>query len=197
MAAMPEVAFFDRVRAGDIGAVRNVLAQRKGAAHWQQTSNGQCPLHVAAMTGHRLIAAEIVKAGAEIEARDHLGRTPLLQAARSGQHHVIDFLLLQKADIHAVDKDGNTPLHLAAEGISADTIIMLINRGADMTRRNHDGGTPIDLALAGGNKAMAAVIRAEADKQIAAQGGVPKGAPLHETLRDISLPKTVAPRKRR
>ncbi len=102
----PDAAFFDRIRAGDVGAVKNVLHTRKGAAGWQQTSNGQSGLHVAAMTGHRKIAAELVKAGAAVEARDHLGRTPLAQAARSGQHNLVDFLLLQKADIHAQDKSG-------------------------------------------------------------------------------------------
>lgn len=205
----PDAAFFGCIRTGDVGAVKNVLATRKGAADWQQTSNGQRGLHVVAMTGQRKIAAELVKAGADIEARDHLGRTPLAQAARSGQQNIIDFLLLQKADIHAADKKGNTPLHLAAEGISADTIIMLINRGADAMKRNHDGATPADLALAGGNQAMAAVIRSEARKRAddagragAEQNQSPDAAapdaavPPHETARDIDALRPLNLRKR-
>lgn len=209
----PDAAFFDRIRAGDVGAVKNVLHTRKGAAGWQQTSNGQSGLHVAAMTGHRKIAAELVKAGAAVEARDHLGRTPLAQAARSGQHNLVDFLLLQKADNHAQDKKGNTPLHLAAEGISADTIVMLINRGADAQKRNHDGATPADVAIANGNQALANVIRSEARKRAdadrrratadpataaaAPEDTAPENfAPAHETARDIAPLKPVNPRKR-
>ncbi len=191
---VPDTAFFDRVRAGDVAAVKTVLGTRRDAVHWQQTSSGQRALHTVAMTGHRKMGAELIKAGAEIEARDHNGRTPLAQAARSGQQNIIDLLLLERADIHARDKKGNTPLHLAAEGISADTIILLIARGADATRRNDDGATPIDLAIGGGNKAMAAVIRREAEKR--AEQGVPEAPLLPETARDIDLMKPLNPRKR-
>ena len=190
----PDAAFFDRIRQGDVGAVKNVLATRKGAANWQQTSSGQRGLHLAAMTNQRKIAAELVKAGAEVEARDHLGRTPLLQAARSGQPNMIDFLLRNRADIKAQDKEGNTVLHLAAEGISADTIIALIERGADVSARNKEGGTAIDVALAHGNRAMAELIRAQAAQHPAApQLELP---PLHETARDIDALKPVTPRRR-
>jgi len=190
----PDAAFFDRIRQGDVGAVKNVLATRKAAANWQQTSSGQRGLHIAAMTNQRKIAAELVKAGAEIEARDHLGRTPLLQAARSGQPNMIDFLLLNRADIHAQDREGNTVLHLAAEGISADTIIALIERGADPYKRNNNGGTAIDVALSHGNRAMAALIRAQAQKQPAVPAAdIP---PLYETVRDIEALKPLNPRKR-
>ena len=194
VSGMPDTAFFDHVRAGDVAAVKNLLATRPAAVHWQQTSSGQRALHTVAMTGHCQMGAELIKAGAEVEARDHHGRTPLAQAARSGQQNIVDLLLQEKADIHAQDKKGNTPLHLAAEGISADTILMLIARGADATRRNNDGATPIDLAIAGGNKAMAAVIRREAEKRAAA--GVPETPVVPETVRDIDLMKPLNPRKR-
>lgn len=199
----PDAAFFDRIRQGDIGAVKNAL-RNKAAANWQQTSSGQRGLHVAAMANQRKIAAELVKAGAELEARDHLGRTPLLQAARSGQPNMIDFLLMNKADITAQDKEGNTVLHLAAESISADTIVALIEAGADPLRRNNDGGTAIDVALAHGNRAMAELIRSEAQKRGANENtaqkhpAVPAPAisPLHETVRDIDVLKPLNLRKR-
>ncbi|MFN7114011.1 MAG: ankyrin repeat domain-containing protein [Alphaproteobacteria bacterium] len=189
----PDAAFFDRIRQGDVGAVKNAL-RNKAAANWQQTSSGQRGLHVAAMTNQRKIAAELVKAGAEIEARDHLGRTPLLQAARSGQPNMIEFLLLNRADIKAQDKEGNTVLHLAAESISADTIVALIEAGADTAARNKNGGTAIDVALAHGNRAMAELIRAQAQKHPAAPA--PVLPPLHETVRDIPALKPVNPRRR-
>lgn len=194
VSGMPDTAFFDRVRAGDVAAVKNLLAARPAAVHWQQTSSGQRALHTVAMTGHCQMAATLIKAGGEIEARDHHGRTALAQAARSGQQNIVDLLLQEKADIHARDKKGNTPLHLAAEGISADTVLMLIARGADATRRNDNGATPMDLAIAGGNKAMAAVIRRAAEKQAAA--GMPETPVIPETARDIHLMKPLNPRKR-
>ncbi|MDP2204796.1 MAG: ankyrin repeat domain-containing protein [Alphaproteobacteria bacterium] len=190
----PDAAFFDRIRQGDVGAVKNVLATRKAAANWQQTSSGQRGLHLAAMTNQRKIAAELVKAGAEIEARDHLGRTPLLQAARSGQPNMIEFLLLNRADIKAQDKEGNTVLHLAAESISADTIVALIEAGADSSARNKNGGTAIDVALAHGNRAMAELIRSQAQKHPAAPAAALP--PLHETVREIEPLKPLNPRKR-
>lgn len=191
---VPETAFFDRVRSGDIANVERVLELRGDAVNFQQTANGQRPLHTVAMTGNVRMADVLVTAGADLEARDHLGRTPLAQAARSGQQNVIAFLLQKGADIHAPDKKGNTPLHLAAEGTSADTILMLISRGADATRRNIDGGTPIDLALSNGNKGMAAVIRREAEKHAGADA--PEAPAIPETARDIDVLKPLNPRKR-
>lgn len=186
-AGFPDSAFFDRIRSGDLSTVRQILADRPAATHWQQVQNGQSCLHVAAMANQVRIAAELVKAGADIEARDHLGRTPLLQAARSGQAAIIDFLVKRHADMNAADKKGNTALHLAAQGINADTIIALMARGANSVRLNHDGGTPVDVALATGNQAMAAVIRREAGKQQhVLPAAPPEKADLAQTQRDIT-----------
>lgn len=156
----PEASFFDRIQSGDVGAVKNMLRNRgQAAVGWQKTQTGQSGLHIAAQHNQRRIAAELVKAGAHIEARDHLRRTPLLQAARSGHQNMVAFLLQEKADMTATDKNGNTALHLAAEGISADTVLFLLAQGADVTSRNQAGATAIDIALSQGNQAMAAIIR--------------------------------------
>ena len=59
--------------------------------------------------------AELLKAGANIEAKDNGGKTSLIIAAEYGRYQATQRLLEAGADIEAKDEDGKTALIIAAE----------------------------------------------------------------------------------
>lgn len=105
------------------------------------------------------IIEEILKRGANIEAKDRDGLTPLIRAAEQNANPaVIEVLLKHGADINAKysfkNNDGdmvtdNTVLMPAAHNQNTQIIETLIKHGADVNAKNSKGGTPIMFAALG------------------------------------------------
>lgn len=70
-------------------------------------------LHMAARQGHVEVAAALLDAGADIEARDSHGDTPLRRAVNCGKPAMAAFLLSHGADPHSRGSRGLTPLQVA------------------------------------------------------------------------------------
>lgn len=89
-------ALFDAVRAGDVDGVRSLLGTNRSLA---QTASeyAKTALHWAAELDRVEIAAELVAAGADVEARTSWGATPFDWAATMGSGRVADFLLAKGA----------------------------------------------------------------------------------------------------
>ena len=94
------------------------------------------------------VMAELLRAGANPNARDERSRTPLHSAAAdSSDPAVIVTLLEAGADIHARDQDGRTPLHSAGGYSHTPAIIaLLVKSGADPDARDEYGETPLHWA---------------------------------------------------
>lgn len=92
----------------------------------------------------------LLKAGADIEARDERGKSPLLLVAGDIDNvGVIEVLLRAGADIEARDEKGKTPLIFAAERASYPEIInMLLKAGANAMAKDADGRAVLDYAKA-------------------------------------------------
>ncbi|MBT3343138.1 MAG: ankyrin repeat domain-containing protein [Gemmatimonadetes bacterium] len=84
----------DATLANDIDMLRTVLVNDAHDVNLA-SANGTTALHLAAAYGYGRITAELLDAGAHVDARDHLGNTPLILAAQSG--HVDNALLLLAA----------------------------------------------------------------------------------------------------
>ena len=78
-------------------------------------TRGGTPLHSAAFWGRDKIAAMLVKAGADVNARGENGSTPLHSAARLSNITMAKLLLTNGAMIDAKDNDGETPLDWCRE----------------------------------------------------------------------------------
>ncbi len=92
----------------------------------------------------------LVKYGADIEARDHVGKTALLKAASNNHQEAVEALLDgglgRKADISARNSRGLTALYLAAEKNHIDIVSILFKHGANPRVVSDGGWTPLHPA---------------------------------------------------
>jgi ankyrin repeat protein len=81
------------------------------------------PLMLAAVLGDTAMAELLLKAGADVNARNHYyAGTALEHAVMAGHREMAELLLAHKADPNARDNDGHTPLSLAeSKGIPLGT----------------------------------------------------------------------------
>lgn len=89
--------------------------------------------------------AELIAAGADVNARNRFGRTPLHEAARS-RANMVPFLIGKGADINALASDGQTALHIAAAMDERTAMKVLIDAGANLNIRDKQGYTPLRRA---------------------------------------------------
>ena len=79
-------------------------------------------LLAAARTGHVGTVRDMLKTGANVNARDEHANTPLIEAARNGHDHIVRLLLGAGADPSLVNDDGKTALMLAQQGGHDDVV---------------------------------------------------------------------------
>ena len=92
---------------------------------------GNTPLHRAAIFGQTKTCADLIEAGADVNARGSFGNAPLHEAANGGHPNVCRLLLGAGADVNAVDLTGNTPLHWGAGSGNHEVCEVLLDAGAD------------------------------------------------------------------
>src|SRR5262249_34885882 len=106
----------------------------------------------------------LLKAGADLRAKDERGRTVLMYAATGKNLAVIPFLV-KKVAVNAGDKSGMTALMAAAEDGSGGHIRALVKAGADLKVRSPGGRTAVYYAISSSRSRypLRALIRAGAD----------------------------------
>jgi len=89
----------------------------------------------------------IIKAGANVNAKDCEGKTPLHYAARNPYKEVAEALLSSGADINTLDNKGCTPLMMAAAFNSNAAIAeLLLEKGANLCAQDNQGWNALDYA---------------------------------------------------
>lgn len=109
------------------------------------TEVGGTALHATAEHDNDLIAALLIKHGADVSARDRLDDTPLHIVSVFNSVKVAKLLIDAGADLNANDGIGETPLHHAAEFGKPDIVKLMLDAGADPTLLSDEGDTPEDL----------------------------------------------------
>ncbi len=118
---------------------------------------GHTALHFAAAAYRQKMADKLIKAGANVRAKNRRGTEPLHAAAvgnpgsprwdPAAQAATIVRLIEAGADPNAQNMDGATPLHRAVRTRCAGAVRALLAHGADPAIRNKNGSTAMQLAL--------------------------------------------------
>ena len=118
---------------------------------------GDTALHFAAASYRHKMADILIKAGAQLRAKNRRGSEPLHAAAYgspgsprwdpTAQAATIVCLIEAGADPDAQNMDGATPLHRAVRTRCAGAVRALLDHGADPAIRNKNGSTARQLAL--------------------------------------------------
>jgi ankyrin repeat protein len=109
---------------------------------------GWTPLHRVAQNGRQLLAKDLIKRGANVNAVSGDGRqfTPLHEAIWNAHPAMVDLLLEHGADVEARDSDRLTPLLLAVKEGKEDIVPVLLKWNADMSAKDRNGDSAFFLA---------------------------------------------------
>lgn len=109
--------------------------------------DGQTPLHIAAILGHKSVARYLLENNAETFVQDSSGATPLHEAVRYGNSEIIQALLNSGANINAKDNLGKTPIMLIMPQDKINEIYSIFQRfHADLNEKDMYGDTVLHNA---------------------------------------------------
>jgi uncharacterized protein len=146
LAEAAELTIFEASALGRLERVHELLLLEGGFIDlW--SPDGFTALHLAAFFGHREIAAELLRRGADVDAvaRNPMGVQPIHSAAARGHTDVVRLLLEHGADPSARQEGGFAPIHAAAQSGDEDLYALLLEHGADPHAATEDGRTAADL----------------------------------------------------
>ncbi|KAJ7476924.1 hypothetical protein B0H11DRAFT_1304612 [Mycena galericulata] len=135
----------------------------------QDPATGRAPLATAAVAGFADEVEQLLKRGANADARTRDGETALLLATREtvkNRPRIVQLLLSKtpagSVDATTITADGNnTPLMYAVLNGDVESIKLLVKAGASLTATNDKGLTAEQMAAASSNKAVARALDPE------------------------------------
>lgn len=113
-----------------------------------QDEVGMCPIHWAALGGHRAAVVQLLEAGSEVDLLNNGLNSPLLLAASQGHEMVVNTLLERGADPFARNLKDRDALFMSAlyapnaKGL-AKIFMFLHFRGVDLNRQDSSGSAPL------------------------------------------------------
>jgi ankyrin repeat protein len=146
-AAPPSVALHEAAMQGNLEAIRQHIEAGSDLDE-RDPMGGASPLAIATVFGQIEVLKALIKAGADVNARNNEGSTPLIIATVFDQIEVSRALIEAGADVNARNNEGSTPLHTAALLCRTEIVEVLLNNGANKNLKNNAGHTALD-AVAG------------------------------------------------
>ncbi len=121
-------------------------------------------LHRAAHEGDTEAAAELIKNGADLEARDGSGRTPLLVAGFASQEPIVELLAEAGADMNAKEDRAYDIVTIAAVANDIEMLNLALKKGASAGNITspYDGTALIAAAHLGHHEVVDSLIKANA-----------------------------------
>lgn len=108
----------------------------------EPSEEGVTPLIAACSEGHKEVVDLLIKAGADVNAKDKDATNALMAAAARGQKDVVQSLLNAKCDINAQNSDGHTALMFAYNGKNqVQTLFERYDQYIGDDQETDDGGT--------------------------------------------------------
>jgi len=167
-------AIHEAVTQGDLQAVKDLLAKDPKLVA-AEDKNRETPLHEAARRGHKAIAALLIAAKADLNARNnrvYWDATPMMYAAAAGHRDVLELLLAKGADpSHQKRTWRVSALHEAVGRNDIETVRILLKYKANpnVIRWNYTAGAPIHEAK--GEEMLKILLDHGADINAADRGG--------------------------
>jgi ankyrin repeat protein len=144
-----ETALMRCSRTGSTKAVKSLIS-RGAQVNAKDSQQAHTALMWAAAQKHPDVIGELVKAGAEVDARSDGGFTPLLFAAQQGDVQSSRALLAAGANVNSATPDGDTPLLIATLSGYEALSIFLLDNGADPNVADRNGITALHYAILSG-----------------------------------------------
>lgn len=138
---------------------------------------GDSPLTTAVKNGDVAAVRALIKARADVNAREGDGSTPLLWAVYASDIDIVRALVDARADVEAPNAFGITPLLQASRTGDAEIMSVLIKAGADPNRAHKDGETPL-MAAARTGSVPAVTLLLEQQVDVNAAEGIQKTTAL-------------------
>ncbi|KAL8939033.1 MAG: hypothetical protein Q9216_003582 [Gyalolechia sp. 2 TL-2023] len=123
-------------------------AEGPAVASWDVKS-GVLGLHLAAYFGLTHVTARLLRAGADIDARDSLATTPLMYAAAGGHVSVVQQLIREGADPNLICGRGTSSLHRAIVSNDVGVARTLLNHpdiAVNLLDSSRNNQTPLMIA---------------------------------------------------
>ena len=117
----------------------------------------------AAKAGNTAEVEQLLKQGADVNAKLGGGPTVLMSAAAGGHTEIVTILIAAGANVNAKDKSGWTALIVAARYGRTETVKVLIEAGADVNAKRHLETALISAAGGGHTEIVMILIAAGAD----------------------------------
>jgi ankyrin repeat protein len=94
-------------------------------------------IHVACLLGYDSIVSELIKVGADLEAKLWSGERPLHHACATGPVSIV-MLLEEGVDFKAETRYKHRPIHNACCGGDVEIVSMLLQAGEDINVQSED-----------------------------------------------------------
>ncbi|WP_423141079.1 ankyrin repeat domain-containing protein [Parablastomonas sp. CN1-191] len=141
----PSHKFLQALRSGDDTAALQALSD-KVDVNTADSVSGETGLHIA--IGKRRLdwVGQLVRSGANINARDAKGQTPLQVAVNTNFTAAATLLAQRGALLNERDNIGETPLITAIHNRNAELVKVLVAAGANLDQADNSGRTARDYA---------------------------------------------------
>ncbi|OQE44088.1 hypothetical protein PENCOP_c002G00032 [Penicillium coprophilum] len=137
---------------GSAELARILIEYRKDASLEIRNEPTETPFLTAAENKHYEIAALLIDAGADINARHLDGRTALNLAVENGDLRLVEALIRKQKDLSGFQNDSkDKALSAAAEKGNSEIFDILLEAGGNLESRSDDGQTALHFAARSGN----------------------------------------------
>ncbi|XP_049874535.1 tonsoku-like protein [Pectinophora gossypiella] len=114
----------------------------------KKNMKGETQLHVACISGNKLLVERLIAKGHPVNIRDNAGWLPLHEACIHGHVEVANILINNGANVNdrgGVNCDGITPLYDAASNGHLEVVQLLLEKGAIPSLKTDYGETPLQV----------------------------------------------------
>lgn len=138
----PGVLLIEAVREGNAGKVLQLVSE--GVPLEARDADNRTALLLATRANLVEIAAALINAGADVNAKDSIHDTPFLYAGAEGRNNILKLILAaRKANLLDTNRYGGTALIPAAHHGHPETVRLLLDTAIDVDHVNNLGWTAL------------------------------------------------------